>query len=153
MKSIYIALVNGNVTAFHNKKYVIEDYLKKYKYSNPTDECYIAKAKKESVKETKSYQDLYLMEVFDNVYIQSKYVDAYMSLIVNDQVHEFESMKSTLIDTLATDKLPKKQRKSMLNSLKTLEEIEASGDIHYVPTIRQLEDAYTDLERYRNEIY
>ena len=153
MKSVYIALIEGQVTAFHHKKSVIEDYLRAYKDSNPTDECYIAKAKKESVKDTKSYQELYLVEVYENIYIQNKYQDAYMSLIVSDDVHIFESMKSEVMNALSADNLSKKQRKNMINSLKTLNEIERSGNIYYVPTIKQLEYANNDLERYRNEIY
>ena len=153
MKSVYIALIEGQVTAFHHKKSVIEDYLRAYKDSNPTDECYIAKAKKESVKDTKSYQELYLVEVYENIYIQNKYQDAYMSLIVSDDVHMFESMKSEVMNALSADNLSKKQRKNMINSLKTLNEIERGGNIYYVPTIKQLECANNDLERYRNEIY
>ena len=153
MKSVYIALIEGQVTAFHHKKSVIEDYLRAYKDSNPTDECYIAKAKKESVKDTKSYHELYLVEVYENIYIQNKYQDAYMSLIVSDDVHIFESMKSEVMNALSVDNLSKKQRKNMINSLKTLNEIERSGNIYYVPTIKQLECANNDLERYRNEIY
>lgn len=153
MKSVYIALIEGQVTAFHHKKSVIEDYLRAYKDSNPTDECYIAKAKKESVKDTKSYQELYLVEVYENIYIQNKYQDAYMSLIVSDDVHMFESMKSEVMNALSADNLSKKQRKNMINSLKTLNEIERDGNIYYVPTIKQLEYANNDLERYRNEIY
>ena len=153
MKSVYIALIEGQVTAFHHKKSVIEDYLRAYKDSNPTDECYIAKAKKESVKDTKSYHELYLVEVYENIYIQNKYQDAYMSLIVSDDVHIFESMKSEVMNALSADNLSKKQRKNMINSLKTLNEIERSGNIYYVPTIKQLEYANNDLERYRNEIY
>ena len=153
MKSVYIALIEGHVTAFHHKKSVIEDYLRAYKDSNPRDECYIAKAKKESVKDTKSYQELYLVEVYENIYIQNKYQDAYMSLIVSDDVHMFESIKSEVMNALSTDNLSKKQRKNMINSLKTLNEIERGGNIYYVPTIKQLEYANNDLERYRNEIY
>ena len=153
MKSVYIALIEGQVTAFHHKKSVIEDYLRAYKDSNPTDEGYIAKAKKESVKDTKSYQELYLVEVYENIYIQNKYQDAYMSLIVSDDVHIFESMKSEVMNALSADNLSKKQRKNMINSLKTLNEIERGGNIYYVPTIKQLECANNDLERYRNEIY
>ena len=153
MKSVYIALIEGQVTAFHHKKSVIEDYLRAYKDSNPTDECYIAKAKKESVKDTKSYQELYLVEVYENIYIQNKYQDAYMSLIVSDDVHMFESMKIEVMNALSADNLSKKQRKNMINSLKTLNEIERGGNIYYVPTIKQLECANNDLERYRNEIY
>lgn len=153
MKSVYIALIEGQVTAFHHKKSVIEDYLRAYKDSNPTDECYIAKAKKESVKDTKSYQELYLVEVYENIYIQNKYQDAYMTLIVSDDVHIFESMKSEVMNALSADNLSKKQRKNMINSLKTLNEIERDGNIYYVPTIKQLEYANNDLERYRNEIY
>lgn len=153
MKSVYIALIEGQVTAFHHKKSVIEDYLRAYKDSNPTDECYIAKAKKESVKDTKSYHELYLVEVYENIYIQNKYQDAYMSLIVSDDVHMFESMKSEVMNALSADNLSKKQRKNMINSLKTLNEIERGGNIYYVPTIKQLECANNDLERYRNEIY
>ena len=153
MKSVYIALIEGQVTAFHHKKSVIEDYLRAYKDSNPTDECYIAKAKKESVKDTKSYQELYLVEVYENIYIQNKYQDAYMTLIVSDDVHMFESMKSEVMNALSADNLSKKQRKNMINSLKTLNEIERGGNIYYVPTIKQLECANNDLERYRNEIY
>ena len=127
--------------------------MRAYKDSNPTDECYIAKAKKESVKDTKSYQELYLVEVYENIYIQNKYQDAYMTLIVSDDVHIFESMKSEVMNALSADNLSKKQRKNMINSLKTLNEIERDGNIYYVPTIKQLEYANNDLERYRNEIY
>ena len=38
-------------------------------------------------------------------------------------------------------------------SSETLNEIERGGNIYYVPTIKQLEYANNDLERYRNEIY
>ena len=76
-----------------------------------------------------------------------------MSLIVSDDVHMFESMKSEVMNALSADNLSKKQRKNMINSLKTLNEIERGGNIYYVPTIKQLEYANNDLERYRNEIY
>ena len=84
MKWIYIALINGKVSAFHKKEKVIESYLASYKSSNPNDECFIAKAKRDSVK---NYEDLYLVETYEGIFVQQKYEDTFRVLFIDDKMH------------------------------------------------------------------
>lgn len=150
MKWIYIALINGKVSAFHKKEKVIESYLASYKSSNPNDECFIAKARRDSVKK---YEDLYLVETYEGIFVQQKYEDTFRVLFIDDKIHEMDEMKDNLLNLLFNGKSSKKEKKKILTSLDKLDEvIETEREIS-IPTLRQLEQGYWELEEYRDKAF
>ena len=69
-----------------------------------------------------------------------------------DDASEDDSDESGDADT-PTEDAGEDNESDEAESSETLNEIERGGNIYYVPTIKQLECANNDLERYRNEIY
>ena len=153
MKWVYMALINGKPSAFHKKESVIKDYLKAYKTSNPMDECYIAKTKRDSVEMTSDYYDLYLTEVDDGIYIQQKYEDAFRIFFVDEYTHDINEMKDDIMSLLFNGRCTKKQKKKLLSSLNLLDEIEDTGKKYYIPTLHQLQEDYWKLEEFRDNYY
>ena len=150
MKWVYMALINGKVSAFHKKESVIKDYLKGYKSSNPMDDCYIAKTKRDSVESISDYSDLYLTEVDDDVYIQQKYEDVFCIFFMDNYNHDINEMKEDIMNLLFNGRCSKKQKKKLLSSLNLLDDIEDSGKKYFIPSLRQLQEDYWKLEEYRN---
>lgn len=153
MKWVYMALINGKVSAFHKKEKIIKDYLRRYKDSNPIDECYIAKTRKDSVKNTRDYEDLYLIEVYDDLFIQSKYADAYSVFFIDDETSDVLSMKSNLIDQLTTGSCSKKQYHSIMNALEEVTSMENSEGFYFIPQLSTLQEACMQLECYREKTF
>ena len=154
MKWVYVALIDGKVSAFHKKKKIIEDYLRRYKVSNPMDECYIAKTRKDSVKGLQDYEDLYLTEALDNLFIQSKYVDAYNTFYVNDDIMQILLMRDDLMTVLSTKSYhSKKECQSIIESLKEVDLIVNEDDFYYVPNLQLLKESYVQLECYLDKTF
>ena len=153
MKWVYMALINGKVSAFHKKESVVKAYLSGYKMTNPKDECYIGKVKRDSVETKQIYRDFYLTEVFDDVYIQQKYEDVYLCFFVTDDQHDLNTMRNDVSRILNSGKCNKKQKRRLVEALVVLDEIEDESKIYDIPPIHVLEENYWQLEEYRNKIY
>jgi hypothetical protein len=153
MKHVYVAIINGEISAFHEKKSIMKDYLSKYKNSNPKDKCSIGKMPRICAYQMREYEDLYLEDCGMDLYIQSKYVDAYLVMIIPEE-YEIQDIIDGIYYTLENMRCNKKQRKKLIASLETLTEIQAENGIPYIPPLRVLEQEYWQLEEFRrNAIY
>lgn len=153
MKWIYIALINGVVTAFHKKESVIEAYLNQYKRSNPNDECYIGKAKRDSVETLRNYSDYYLVEIDSGFFIQRKYEDVFLCFCVSDKEHDLANMREDMSKILNSGKCNKKQKRRLVDAMIVLDEIEDDVKNYDIPPMHVLEEYYWQLEEYRNKVY
>ena len=68
-------------------------------------------------------------------------------------MHEMDEMKDNLLNLLFNGKTSKKEKKKILTSLDKLDEvIETEREIS-IPTLRQLEQGYWELEEYRDKAF
>jgi hypothetical protein len=128
----------------------MKDYLSKYKFSNPRDKCSIGKIPRICATKMREYEDLYLEDCGVNCYIQHKYVDAYLVMIIPEE-YEIQDLIDGIYYTLENMRCNKKQRKKLIASLETLSEIQAENGIPYIPPIRVLEQEYWNLEEFRRQ--
>lgn len=149
MKYSYIALINGKITAFHNKKSVMKEYLRLYKNSNPNDECFMGKMTRKKAEKVTHYSDWYLEDVGDT-YVQSIFVDAYFIMLDMSYSETINGMIEELWKAAAREESKKKTRK-ILASIEILSEMQ-SGRNSYTPSFQVLQEEYWKVEEYRNKI-
>lgn len=151
MKFVYVAFINQEICAFHEKKSVMKDYLAVYKSSNPEDKCYMAKMSQLAAIQMREYDDLYLEDSGIGTYVQHKYVDTYLQMAVPDQT-EMQQLIDGIYFTLEHIRCTKKQRKKLASSLGIIQEIKETNYKPYVPSIHLLADDYWRLEEYRRHV-
>jgi hypothetical protein len=149
MKWVYMALINGEVSAFHKKKSVMKDYLSGYKDSNPDDKCYLAKITAKSAKEMREYENLYLEDSGEGL-VQRKYVDTYLIMSSYGE-SETSKLVRKLESLLEKDRCSKKDRNTVLDIIKDLRRIDQK--YFYTPSLRVLREEYWKIEEYRNKLY
>lgn len=152
MKWIYAAISNHEVVAFHKKKEVIKIYIKNYRLTNPSQKIGSVRIKKKACERLQNFERLYLEQVgeYEKLYIQRRYVDAYLATV---DLHE-EELLNSIEDKLSILMKDKLSCSDKITVLKVLEIVENRKNkvMHYTPTLKELEDIFWRYEEYQNHV-
>ena len=140
MKWIYVGMIDGKPSAFHNKKKVMLTYLKNYHHTNPYHKISMARIQKVKIKDIEEYETYYL-ENWGCGYIQSKFVHI-MQLNSSDEDLLEIDLNNLLMKNLSKDN--EKKVIKMLSILKTLKK----DDYVYTPSLKDLQEQYWLYEEY-----
>ena len=176
---MYGILINGKLQAFHKDKNVVNTYADMYATSNPKDMIEIVKFKKRAINGNRipTFQDYYLEECKDGIYIQRKYVETYewitsglspLDPSIDDLISiilQKEPMKGRVISSdircinsalqkieeeIASGTKTKKEVRTLLEVSKILEKHRKK--LIWIPSLEILRDDYWRLEEYRSKV-
>ena len=176
---MYAARIDMKVVAYHKDRDVVNTYAEMYQTSNPRATLEILKFKKRGIKSTTNFNDYYLEEYEDNIYIQRKYMDAY-ALIMSTTIPVKDKIIYELVSViLQNDPIAKKsginfdfndlnsaikvidevilRRNNSREEIKMLMEISDvlkshKNELIWMPSIRDLNEEYWRIENYRSKM-
>lgn len=142
-------LIDGKISAFHERRKVALKYMKHYKRSNLREKIELCRMLKVDAKKEPNYDDYYLVPV-NLTYIQQKY-----AFIVEIEVGEEYQHKSGLIkqlDGLIAETSIVKERHALLEIQEKIKQNRYRVGT-YTPSLSMLQNRYWDYEQYRSKGY
>ena len=146
---VYAAVIDGRLSAFHEKKKIMREYCKTYKDSNPKESVQMIRIKEKKA-ESLPYFDAFHLEDWGGGIIQSKFVEV-MMIDDNGDSLICENLKSQLEQLLLKNISPK-QKKSVLEVIEIIDDKE-KGHRTSTPSLTYLNQRYWMIEEYKNHTY
>ena len=146
---IYAAVIDGNISAFHEKKKVMRDYCRGYKESNPKESVHMIRIKEKKAEALPNF-DAYYLEDWGGGLVQAKFVEV-MMIDDNGECEICDSLKRQL-EQLLLKKLSPKQRKSVLEVIEIINTREKDHNSS-TPSLKYLYQRYWMIEEFKNHTY
>ena len=143
---IYAAVIDGRISAFHEKKKLIREYCTNYKASNPRESIQMIRIKEKKAEALPNF-DAYYLEDWGGGLIQSKYVEV-MQIDDNGDVVLCDRLKSQL-EQLLLKNLSSKQKKSVLGVIEIIN-MKEKNHMTSTPSLKYLSHRYWMIEEYKN---
>ena len=146
---MYAAVIDGNISAFHEKKKIMRDYCRGYKESNPKESVHMIRIKENKAEALPNF-DAYYLEDWGGGLVQSKFVEV-MMIDDNGDSLICESLKSQLEQLLLKNISPK-QKKSVLEVIEIID-IKEKYHTSSTPSLKYLYQRYWMIEEFKNHTY
>ena len=146
---IYAAVIDGNISAFHEKKKIMRDYCRGYKESNPKESVHMIRIKEKKAEALPNF-DAYYLEDWGGGLVQSKFVEV-MMIDDNGECEICDGLKRQL-EQLLLKKLSPKQRKSVLEVIEIID-IKEKYHTSSTPSLKYLYQRYWMIEEFKNHTY
>ena len=146
---VYAAVIDGRLSAFHEKKKVMREYCKTYKDSNPKESVQMIRIKEKKAEALPNFDAFYL-EDWGGGLIQSKFVEV-MMIDDNGDSLICEKLKSQL-EQLLLKNLSPKQKKSVLEVIEIINVKEKDHKMS-TPSLMYLNHRYWMIEEYKDHTY
>lgn len=146
---MYYAVINGELTAYHKSKKVVNKYVKGYAKSHPESNCLLVRDVSADSNKPKIDPDKELVSV-GKILIQQKYEEVYSVFGLGDT-----SNISHAIDLLHKELLLEKNFIKLLQineALKLLEQRKYE-DTHYVPSCEELNELLASFAEWQYHMY
>ena len=146
---IYAAVIDGKISAFHERKKIMREYCSSYKESNPKESVHMIRIKEKKAEKLPNF-DAYYLEDWGNGIIQSKFVE--VMLIDDDGRSEMCNGLKRQLEELLLKNLSSKQKKSVLEVIEILNTREKSNKTS-TPSLKHLTQRYWMIEEFKNHMY
>ena len=146
---IYAAVIDGKISAFHERKKIMREYCSSYKESNPKESVHMIRIKEKKAEKLPNF-DAYYLEDWGNGIIQSKFVEVMM--IDDDGRSEMCNSLKRQLEELLLKNLSSKQRKSVLEVIEIINTREKDHNSS-TPSLKYLYQRYWMIEEFKNHTY
>ena len=143
---VYAAVIDGRLSAFHEKKKIMREYCRNYKDSNPKESVQMIRIKEKKAEALPNF-DAYYLEDWGGGLIQSKFVEV-MMIDDNGDCAICDSLKRQL-EQLLLKNLSSKQKKAVLEVIEIIN-IKEKGHVTTTPSLKYLNQRYWMVEEYKN---